>query len=378
MPRRRKSHGTLALSRIYIKRQRYYYFSAHPILNPWTGKVTKWHSLCSLKEGELLAREKAAAIQRNVRSHAEGHGDMPEYVQIYLTDLLRKRDKNRPVEIARQHIFDQGTSNLKSVCSTIARCFEDFNVDQPVGYDVARFIDQWEGRRSAQTYLGRLSDFFRWSIRRGFRTDNPCSNIRAEKPEPRRRYLTDIEWSAVRDALLLGEDGKKTLSGPMVQVYIDLCYLLYQRTTEIRLLKWTQIDYESAVIRFTPTKTERSSGVSVEIPITPPVREALDRARQLGAAKSAYVIHTGHGLPYTANGIRSAWRRACTRAGVKNATLKDIRAKAATDAKKLGYTRKEISIGLAHTGERMTEHYLRGRDAERSTVALTLPMKKAG
>lgn len=377
MAPRRKSHGTLALSRIYIKRQRYYYFSAQPILNPWTGKLTKWHSLCSLKEGELKAREKTATIQRNARAHTAGQGDMPEYVNIYLTDLLRKRDKKRPAEIARQHIFNIGTSNLKSSCAIIARCFEDFNIDQPIGYDVAQFIDQWAGRRSAQIYLARLSDFFRWSIRRGLRTDNPCANIRAEKPEPRRRYLTDAEWSAVRDALLVGDDGKRTASGPMVQVYIDLCYLLYQRTTEIRLLKWSQIDHESAAIRFTPTKTERSSGLSVEIPITPSVHEALDRARQLDDGKSIYVVHTGRGQPYTANGIGSAWRRACVRAGVENATLRDIRAKAATDAKKLGYTRKEISIGLAHTDEGMTQHYLRGRDAERSTVELILPSKKA-
>ena len=117
--------------------------------------------------------------------------------------------------------------------------------------------------------------------------------------------------------------------------------------------------------------------MSVEIPITPSVHEALDRARQLDDGKSIYVVHTGRGQPYTANGIGSAWRRACVRAGVENATLRDIRAKAATDAKKLGYTRKEISIGLAHTDEGMTLHYLRGRDAERSTVELILPSKKA-
>ena len=64
---------------------------------------------------------------------------------------------------------------------------------------------------------------------------------------------------------------------------------------------------------------------------------------------------------------------------MEDATLKDIRAKAATDAKRMGYTKKEISVGLAHTGEGMTEHYLRGRDAERSSVELRLPKQtKAG
>lgn len=138
---------------------------------------------------------------------------------------------------------------------------DDFNVNQVLPVDVASFVDQWEGRRAAQVYLSRLSDFFKWSARKGLRADNPCSLVRVDKPKARDCYITDSEYHRIRDALLTGKDGRKTASGEMVQCYIDLCYLLYQRTTEVRLLRWDQVREEG--IYFKPTKTEASSGAKV-------------------------------------------------------------------------------------------------------------------
>lgn len=372
MPPRRKSHPTLTMSRIYVKGKRYYLFAREPVEHPETGKIARWHPLGPVADGELLARHKAASILKG-KQHIGGRGSMPSHVESYRLDVLKRRETKRPTEAPRRKIFEAGNDNITSVCRVIGSAFEDFDVEQPIGVDVARFVDQWAGQRAAQVYLSRLTDFFRWAIRKGLRTDNPCADIRVEKPENRTRYLTDSEWHAVRDALLIGKDDRKTSSGPMIQCYVDLCYLLYQRTTEIRLLKWPQVDLEAGTIAFRPTKTERSSGVAVLVPITADVRSVLERAKTLGKIKGIYVIHTAKGQPYTANGIGSAWRRACERAGVEDATLKDIRAKAATDAKKRGYSRKEISVGLAHTGEGMTEHYLRGRGAEMSNVELSLP-----
>src|SRR5260363_329830 len=47
-------------------------------------------------------------------------------------------------------------------------------------------------------------------------------------PKARDRYNTVAEYHRIRDALLIGADGRPTSSGAMVQCYIDLCYLLYQ------------------------------------------------------------------------------------------------------------------------------------------------------
>lgn len=373
---RRQSKHTLTGSRIYIRRGKYALFCATATENPATGRVLKWHNLCPIADGELRARIMAAAIISQANPNHAG-GDLPEHMERYRLECLKRRELHRPKEHAREVIFDEGTKEFSRECGVIAKTFEAFNIDQPLGVDIARFVDFWQGRRMAQIYLSRLSEFFRWAIRRGLRHDNPCQNIRVEKPPKRSRYLTDAEWHAARDALLLGADNKPTASGSMAQCYVDLCFLLYQRTTEIRLLKWSQIDMQAGMIFFTPTKTERSSGASVAVPISPAVKAVLERSRQVGTVKGLYVIHSRTGQAYTANGIGTAWRRACARAGVEDATLKDIRAKAATDAKRAGYSRAQIRVGLAHADEGMTQHYLKGRDADRSELMLELPRRQA-
>src|SRR5260364_178005 len=64
MNRRRSSWRSLSTTRIYQKRKRFYLFSAEEMVNPKTGKAARWHSLCSLEEGEDRARQIAKEIQR--------------------------------------------------------------------------------------------------------------------------------------------------------------------------------------------------------------------------------------------------------------------------------------------------------------------------
>jgi integrase len=56
--------------------------------------------------------------------------------------------------------------------------------------------------------------------------------------------------------------------------------------------------------------------------------------------------------------VRSAFDRACKAAGIEDATLHDVRAKAATDAKKQG---KNATALLGHSTESTTTRHLRDR-----------------
>lgn len=263
--------------------------------------------------------------------------------------------------------------------------FAEFDVADVKPADVARSAKQlFPGKlTAARHYKARLSTFFRWAVEKGLRADNPCREIWLKAPPRRDRYITDDELLDIREKLLVGDDGKPTPAGEIARCFVDLCYLTAQRPTDIRRLLWSQVREDG--IAFKPTKTAGSSGAKVVVPRTPAIDDALERARTFTPAskkkaraqvKSVYVIHTIGGSPYTMSGIRSAWVRACKRAGVTNATIKDLRPKALTDAERAGYRIEELKTAAAHTSVTTTEGYLKAFREPVSKVALKLPSRK--
>lgn len=370
MNRRRQTSRTLTGTRIYQRRGKYAYFAPEPILNPATGKVSKWHILCPVAEGEFRARELLNALL-NQQSPAKGAGDFSTWFGKWRTSLLKQRETKEPKDPARLKIWQDGTKALVSVLARIEDAFADFDVVDVTPADVATFVDQWDGRRSAQSYRGHLSKFFAWCCRKGLRDTNPAREVTVATPPKRDVYITDEQYKAIRNQLLIGKDEKPTRTGPMVQCYMDLLYLFYQRGTDVRLLRWDQVTDQG--ILFKPTKTERSSGVKVLVPIGPDAKVVLERAKAIRKMRSMYVIHTEHGQPYTAHGIGSLFGRACERAGITGVTLKDIRAKAATDAKRQGYSDEQLKTALAHTDSATTREYIRTREVPVSEVVMRLP-----
>jgi hypothetical protein len=77
--------------------------------------------------------------------------------------------------------------------------------------------------------------------------------------------------------------------------------------------------------------------------------------------------------PNIASGIRSLFSRAAKRAGIEGGTLKDIRAKAVSDAAKQGYTTAGIEVALAHTDEATSCDYIRDQAVPVSAVVIKLP-----
>lgn len=370
----RKRPLSLAGTRIYQKRKRYYLFSPEPIQNPATGEVSKWHSLCDVSEGITTAKELAAAI----RGHQlTGKGNMPRHLMEFLDGVLKRRrdafqghgDPNL------ERIFREGNKNLTWVYRKIASAFEDFDVDQVLPCDVAVFVDQWEGRRSAVVYKSKLSLFFKWAIRRGLRHDNPCRDLTVEGGKKRKVRITADQFHAIRDKLLTGKKGGKAPAGPMRQCYIDLCYLIFQRVTEIRLLK--KSDIRDGYIYFRPTKTRDSSGATVAVPITPEIQAVLDRAAACYPhVQSEYVIHTRTGSAYATRTLRAVWREVLARQGLSGLTQRDIRPMAITDARAAGYQVAQLRVAATHTDEKMTLHYIREEDTPVSEVVMKLPARK--
>ncbi len=366
MGRHRKTAKTLTGSRIYVKRGKFWYFAAEPILDHRTGKVRKWHLLCPVTEGELAARNALAKLLQFVEM-PKGPGDFCVWFGKWRTEIISKRDREAPRDPVRADIWTKGSKALLSVLHVIEDAFADFDVVQIAPSHIAEFVDQWEGRRAAQSYRGHLSKFFAWCCRKGITDANPAREVTVVTPKKRKVYVSNEQYVAVRAALLKMGDHNHT----MVACLMDLHYLIYQRSTDVRLLRSNDLDRE--YLEVTPTKTETSSQAKVAIPITDEIHAVVATLKSIAKLRSIYLIHDEHGQPFSARKAHDIFKSACKTVGITGITLKDIRSKAASDAKDLGFTEGQIQIALAHTDGATTRDYIRGRKAPVSEVVLKLP-----
>lgn len=310
--------------------------------------------LCRVDEGEAamyeaLAKEKALpGIER-----------VPAAVAKFKLEYLPRLAPSTRKEHAR-------------LLDIFAADFTDFRVDQVDSPAIKRSIKNLYPSKltAAKHYKARVSTFFRWCIAdAGLIKINPCNAVWLDKAISKKTpWTTKLFWE-VRDKL-----------EPMHQCYHDLSFLLYQRTTDVRRLRREQI--RDGVIHFVPSKTLKSSGKEVDIPITPAIQSVLDRAAELSreiAKKRGvigpYVIHTRQGSAYTRSGIYSAYRRADEELhGIPTGlNPKALRPFAVTMAKKRGYSLDQLQIGLAHTSQATTQGYVQQHEVPVSEVALELP-----
>jgi len=153
-----------------------------------------------------------------------------------------------------------------------------------------------------------------------------------------------------------------------------LSVLLFLRTTDIRNL--LRKEMHSDTIEVQPTKTARTTGVTIAFRISAPIRAVLDRAaaisRSLGRI-SPYVIHTRQGTSYTRSGIASAFRRAGERAGVRGANAKALRPFAATAAKAQNYSMEAIQDALSQADISTTQGCIHSMARRNVTVKLAIP-----
>jgi len=331
-----------------------------------------WHKLCRIEDGEAALYDALAKIKA-----APSGNSMPAAIATFKLSYLPSLAVSTRVEHGR-------------MLDMISHDFKDYTVPQVEAPDIDRFLsnhydaDPEKGtpeRRSMKRHAkARLSTFFRWCVRKGLRKTNPCREVWIDKSPPHKSKWTNATFYAIRDRL-----------SPMLQCYLDMSFLIYQRTTEVRRLRLSQVREHECLIHFFPTKTAKSSGKDIDIPLTPDIAAVIARARSLAKVKAgpggdAFVIQTTKGAPYTASGVRGAILLAAEQAGLApprkpgqkkpsagGFTAKDLRAYAASTAKRQGYTLEQLKAGLAHTSITTTEGYVQQHTTPVSEVALRLP-----
>jgi len=173
---------------------------------------------------------------------------------------------------------------------------------------------------------------------------NPCQGVKGFKETGRDRYITDAEFSKVK------EHAHFTVIDAM-----DLALLTGQRPADVLKLKRT--DIRDGAIWIVQNKTGARLGIEITGELEEVVTRINTRPRK---AISAFLIQDENGQPLTQGALRSRFDKARTAAKV-DFQFRDIRGKAATDTGNLAHSQKL----LGHKNREMTEHYVKARMGER-------------
>jgi integrase len=371
MNRKRKSHKGLP-HRVYVKHGAYYFVSVDPI--KVGGELKKWIRLCAVDDGQAAM---LSALAKLLGDKSMDAGSMPHLCTEYAARKLGKYSK-------------ETQDNYRQYLSVISAVFDDFGVADVTTKDWSDFLrakypDKANTARKV-TALGKR--LFKYGISElGLRSDNPLDQIDLDDYEVKRRTVipTHEQVAAIRKEGLTGKDGRLTHSGPMLECLIDMAYLCWQRAGDIRTLEESSIILNNGSliggrIPFKPGKTKATSGLAVEITITPAIADVIERARAFKRKHgviSKYVFAItkrgkSQGKAYTKSGLFSMWDRARERAKIADDIwFKDLRALAATDALKAGGTKSEAQKRLVHTTDKTTDIYIKEVIAAVSSLDVT-------
>jgi integrase len=199
------------------------------------------------------------------------------------------------------------------------------------------------GHRQADYAWTVLARILSWSFNRGLVGANPCerggrlyrSGGRAEKI-----------WTATDEAAFL-ERAPAHLHLPLL-----LALWTGQRQGDLLRLPWS--GYDGTHIRLRQSKT----GARVVVPVGAPLKAALDATPK----RSTIILSNSDGKPWTSDGFRASWSKACKAAGVVGVTFNDLRGTAVTRLALAQCTEPEIATITGHSlrGVRaiLDSHYL--------------------
>lgn len=236
----------------------------------------------------------------------------------------------------------------------LSAVFGHLPLDVVTQADILRYLDDCP-RTSGRGEIAVLSGAYRWAMRHGLVTANPCVGARSDRPRARRcRYLSRDELAAVRKHC-----------APLMQTAIDLAYLTGLRVSELIALRWE--DFGLGHVQ------RLKDGHRSRYRMTADLRSVLAGARALQADPNQFVL-AHKGAPLNRHTVGWWWRKACRLAGVTDAHWHDIRAKAATDHDAAG---GDATALLGHRSRQTTATYLRGRQIQQiEPVRVELPQNQ--
>jgi integrase len=217
----------------------------------------------------------------------------------------------------------------------IEKAFGDFPLAAMTDVRTRGIFKAWReklalsSRRQADYAWVVLARVLSWGMDRGLVAANPC----ARGGRLYRGSRAEKIWTPADEAAFL-ERAPAHLHLPLL-----LALWTGQRQGDLLRLPWSA--YDGTHIRLRQSK----GGRRVVIKVGAPLKEALDATPK----QSPIILTTSDGKPWTPDGFRASWGKACKRAGIVGVTFHDLRGTAVTRLALVGATEAEIATITGHS-----------------------------
>lgn len=293
-----------------------------------------------VKEGEA---PKPAPL---VREYAEGTLD-------WLVLQYKKRARNTMLEdqLARRIRL------LEEICDSKTQKSKKRRGDLPFALlerkHITEIRDELRDTAGAQNNLVKtLSAMFGWAMENDIAERNPA--LRIKKLDSGDGFHT---WTV--DEVRQFE--KKWPPGTKANLFLHMALFTGLRLQELAIMGRQHVKDGWLTIR--PGKTAKSSGVTVQIPILPELKAALDRE----PPQQMTFLVTEYGKPFSKNGLGNRMRDWCDAADLKHCSTHGLRKAGATLAAENGATDDELMAIFGWTTKKQTTLYT--RQANRKKLA---------
>jgi integrase len=276
------------------------------------------------------------------------HGEpgTPEFVHNYNEAIARKVVPERGTLLSLLNAYQTSedftglaNSTRRSYVALILRiekAFADFPLAALTDRRTRGIFKEWRdriaidsGRRQADYAWTVLARVLSWGLDRGLVAVNPCER-------GGRLYR-----GSRRDNIWTADDEAAFLQCAPAHLHLPLLLALWtgQRQGDLLRLPWSA--YDGKHIRLRQSK----GGRRVMILVGAPLKVALDAAPK----RSISILTNSEGKPWTSDGFRASWRKACKAAGITGLTFHDTRGSAVTRLAIVGATVPEIANITGHS-----------------------------
>jgi integrase len=272
----------------------------------------------------------------------------PEFIASYNEAVARKvvSPSGTLLSLLQQYqastdFLDLASSTRRSYIALIKRIekkFSDFPLSALNDRRTRGIFKDWRdtiaaasGRRQADYSWTVLARVLSWGLDRGLVSANPCERggrlYRASRNE--KIWTTADEESFLKHA------------PPHLHLALLLALWTGQRQGDLLRLPWSA--YDGTNIRLRQSKT----GARVSIPVGAPLKAALDWVAK--TKHGPMILTSSDRQPWTGDGFRSSWSKACQKAGIVGVTFNDLRGTAVTRLALAECTEAEIATITGHS-----------------------------